>query len=148
MAKIFNSYFMQKEFEQLYRVLLPSLNECGACGIVKCYLCKKFDVTCSPCKFRRCAPCVKFFNTLNFFYKNSSREQWNYVCNFLHDLFRLHYRTKEFFKDVSVPIRSSIRHSCFIVSSDEKKTIMTSDKKKKIFYMLGNRKYKFYYDPI
>ena len=78
---------MQKEFEQLYRVLLPSLNECGACGIVKCYLCKKFDVTCSPCKFRRCVPCIKFFNTLNFFYKNSNREQWNYVCNFLHDLF-------------------------------------------------------------
>ena len=139
---------MQKEFEQLYRVLLPSLNECGACGIVKCYPCKNFDVTCSPCKFRRCAPCVKFFNTLNFFYKNSSSEHWNYVCNFLHDLFRLHYRTKEFFKDVFVPIRSSIRHSCFIVSSDEKKAIMTSDKKKKIFYMLGNRKHKFYYDPI
>ena len=147
MAKIFNSYFVQKEFEQLYRVLLPSLNECGACGIVKCYLCKKFNVTCSPCKFKRCILCVKFFNTLSFFCKNSSREQWNYVCNFLHDLFRLHYRTKEFFKDVSVPIRSSIRH-CFIVSSDEKKTIMTSDKKKKILYMLGNRKYKFYYDPI
>ena len=68
--------------------------------------------------------------SINFFYKNSSREQWNYVCNFLHDLFRLHYRTKEFFKDVSVPIRSSIIHSCFIVSLDEKKTVMTSDEKK------------------
>ena len=139
---------MQKEFEQLYRVLLLSLNECG---IVKCYLCKKFYVTCSRCKFRRCVPCVKSLNTLNFIYKNSvelSREQWNYVCNFLHDLFRLNYRTKEFLKDISVPIRSSIRHSCFIVSLDEKKTIMTSDKKKKIFYMLGNRKHRFYYDPI
>ena len=83
MAKIFNSHFMQKEFEQLYRALLPCLNECGACGIVKCYLCKKFDVTCSLCKFRRCVPCVKFFNTLNFFYKNLIREQWNYVCNYM-----------------------------------------------------------------
>ena len=92
MAKIFHSYFMQREFEQLYRVLLPSLNECGACGITKCYVCKKFDVSCSPCLFRRCVECVKFFNTLNFFFKNSSRDQWNYICNFLHNLFRLHFR--------------------------------------------------------
>ena len=92
MAKIFHSYFMQREFEQLYRVLLPSLNECGACGITKCYVCKKFDVSCSPCLFRRCVDCVNFFNTLNFFFKNSSRDQWNYICNFLHNLFRLHFR--------------------------------------------------------
>ena len=92
MAKIFHSYFMQREFEQLYRVLLPSLNECGACGITKCYVCKKFDVSCSPCLFRRCVECVNFFNTLNFFFKNSSRAQWNYICNFLHNLFRLHFR--------------------------------------------------------
>ena len=92
MAKIFHSYFMQREFEQLYRVLLPSLNECGACGITKCYVCKKFDVSCSPCLFRRCVECVNFFNTLNFFFKNSSRDQWNYICNFLHNLFRLHFR--------------------------------------------------------
>ena len=147
MAKIFHSYFMQREFEQLYRVLLPPLNECGACGITKCYVCKRFDVSCLPCLFRRCVECVKFFNTLNFFFKNSSRDQWNYICNFLHNLFRLHFKTKQYFWDVSAPIRSNIRDSCFIVLSDVVKN-RTSRDKKKIYYLLGNRKYKFYYDPI
>ena len=28
---------MEAEFQHLYRVLLPSLNQCGACGVTKCF---------------------------------------------------------------------------------------------------------------
>ena len=85
-------------------------------------------------------------NTLNFFFKNSSRDQWNYICNFLHNLFRLHFKTKQYFWDVSAPIRSNIRDSCFIVLSEVVKN--RTSRKIYIYYLLTNRKYKFYYDPI
>ena len=75
MAKIFQSYFMQKEFKELYKVLLVSLSDCGACGIIKCFYCTKFDVSCSSCRNKRCRACVKFFNSLNFFYTKSNKEQ-------------------------------------------------------------------------
>ena len=99
MAKIFSSYFMQAEFQHLYQVLLPSLNQCGACGVTKCFFCVKFDISCAFCKFRRCIACVKFYNTLNLFFKNNTRDQWNYICNFLHDIFRLHWKARCFYPD-------------------------------------------------
>ena len=83
MAKIFNSYFMQSEFTNLYRKLIPNLNKCNACRIEKC-------------KF-----CFKFFNSILFYYYNATKEPWDYICNFLHDFLRLHWVTKQTFKDVS-----------------------------------------------
>ena len=38
MAVIFQSYFLQKEFQDLYRVLLVELNDCGACGIENVFI--------------------------------------------------------------------------------------------------------------
>ena len=38
MAVIFQSYFLQKEFQDLYRVLLGELNDCGACGIENVFI--------------------------------------------------------------------------------------------------------------
>ena len=35
---------MKKEFEEFYRVLIPNLNECGNCGVTKCFYCTKFTV--------------------------------------------------------------------------------------------------------
>ena len=136
MAKIFSSYFMQAEFQHLYQVLLPSLNHCGACGVTRCFFCAKFDISCASCKFRRWIACVKFYNTLNLFFKNSTRDQWNYIRNFLHDIFRLHWKTREHFKDVSTSIRSSVRNTCFIISNDSKiDNKIMNDRKKKIYIL-------------
>ena len=38
MAVIFQNYFLQKEFQDLYRVLLVELNDCGACGIENVFI--------------------------------------------------------------------------------------------------------------
>ena len=149
MAVIFQNYFLQKEFQDLYRVLLVELNDCGACGIEKCFYCNKFDASCVSCRNDRCKACIKFFNSINFFYINSSEEQWDYICNFLYDIFYLHYITRQCFFDVHAPLEPSIRDSCFLVSSsDSKKMYTTTNGKKKIYYTLGNRQYRFYYNPL
>lgn len=147
MAVFFKSYFMQSEFQQLYRVLLPSSNRCGACGITKCSFCIKFDTNCAACRFRRCIECIKFQNSINFFYKHTSKEQWNYICNILHDLFRFHRKTREYFKDVSIPVRSSIKDTCFIISNDWTidNKIENNRENKAIYYINGHRKYNFFF---
>ena len=73
MATIFNSYFMQSEFTNFYQKLIANLNKCKACGIEKCEF------------------CLKFFNSIRFFCYNATKEQWDYICNFLQDFLRLHW---------------------------------------------------------
>ena len=146
MAQFFNSYFMQSEFTNLYRELIPKLNNCNACGITKCSLCEKFGITCYGCRFQRCKSCVKFFNSIEFFYQNSTKEQWDYICNFLHDCLRLHWITKQSFKDMSKIITSRVKNTCFIISSNAH--VDNNIKKRAIYYMLGNRKYKFYFNAM
>ena len=118
----------------------------------KMFFCAKFDMTCASCKFRRCIACVKFFNAINFFFKNSTNDQWNCICNFLDDIFRLHSKTREYFKDVFTPIRSSIRDTCFIISDDSKvDNGIMNDRKKRyiyIYYVSGHKKYKFYFNVV
>ena len=65
MAQIFTSYFTQSEFKKLYATLLPRLDICSNCGRVD-----------------ECKACKKFFNTVKFFYYNTNRDQWDYICNF------------------------------------------------------------------
>ena len=116
MAKIFQSYFMQTEFQDLYRVLLVALNNCQACGVIKCFYCTKFDVGCDCCRDRRCKLCVKFFNSLNFFCTNSTAEQWSYLRNFLFDLFCLHSITRQYFVDVRAQLECNLRQFFYLFS--------------------------------
>ena len=125
MARIFQSCHLQKEFEKLYRVLLVSLNDCGACRLAKCS-------SCASCRKRSCKTCVKFFNSLNFLYKNSTAEQCDYICNFLPDFFRLHINTKEYFFDVSAPIQTIIKDNDFVISDASNRALLTNNGKKKI----------------
>ena len=87
MAVIFQSFFMKTEFEELYKVLIPNLNECGNCGITKCCIYKKFDASCILCRHDRCKACVKFINSTELLYERSTKEQWDYICNFIHIFF-------------------------------------------------------------
>ena len=87
MAQIFQSFFMKKEFEDRYRVLIPNLNKYGNCGSTKCFQCKVFDYSCVECQHFRCKNCVKFMHSVKFFYENAKGEEWDYIFNFLHDLF-------------------------------------------------------------
>ena len=66
---------MKKEFEEFCRVLLPNLNECGNCGIIKCFYCTKFTVSCSLCSNERCKNCTKYNNAIEFFYEHCTEAQ-------------------------------------------------------------------------
>ena len=66
---------MKKEFEEFYRVLLPNLNECGNCGIIKCFYCTKFNVSCSLCRNERCKNCTKYNNAIEFFCEHCTEAQ-------------------------------------------------------------------------
>ena len=114
---------MQTEFQDLYRVLLVALNNCQACGVIKCFYCTKFDVGCDCCRDRRCKPCVKFFNSLNFFCTNSTAEQWSYLRNFLFDLFCLHSITRQYFVDVRAQLECNLRVFLFILEKLVKKLL-------------------------
>lgn len=106
---------MKKEFDNLCQVLIPNLNQCDNCGVLKCFYCNKFTASCSLCRGERCKNCFKYNTAMDFFYEHYSEEQWSYICNFLHDLFHISWISRQFFKDVSKLIYSSINNTSFII---------------------------------
>ena len=149
MAVIFNSSILKNEFEDLYRKIIPKLNDCNNCGILKCTYCSRFTVSCSLCRKSRCKNCVSFKKIVDLLFEKCSKDQWDYVCNFLHDLFRISWFTTCCFKDLKW-INSLIKNISFIVSNDpredfKKNYIRKNDyNKRTVHYLIGNRKYKFY----
>ena len=143
MARIFQSFVMEKEFENLYKVLIPKLNKCGNCGSTKCFRCNLFDDSCIESQHFRRKDCVKFINSIKFFYENAKDEEWNYVCNFLHNLFRVSDITRTNFTDISEPIQFPISKTAFIVSS-VRNSFLKFKKDGCIYYLLGDRRYSFY----
>lgn len=144
-AEIFKSSYLKKEFEYFYQVLMPNLNTCGNCGVVKCFYCNTFTVSCTLCRKERRKSCFKYKSAVTFFNEHCNEEQWAYICNFLHDFFNISWISRWYFKDIKRPINSSIRNTCFIISSDD--SIENSVKKNKgrtIYYVMGNNKYKFF----
>ena len=134
---------MEKEFENLYKVLIPNVNKCGNCGSTKCFRCNLFDDSCIECQHFRCKDCVKFINSIKFFYKNAKGEEWNYVCNFLYDLLRVSDITRTNFTDISEPIQSPISKTAFIVSSVGN-SFLKFKKDDCIYYLSGDRRCSFY----
>lgn len=134
---------MKKEFEEFYRVLIPNLNRCNNCQILKCFYCMKFNSSCSLCRHERCKHYVKYNNSINFFYEHCTEMQWSYICNFVHDLCNLSWITKSMFTDVQRPIYSSVNKTAFLCSSNRFLSVNRNNKNN-IYYMLGNKKYKFY----
>ena len=70
MAIIFKTSSLRKEFEELCQKIIPELNDCNNCGILKCVFCSKFTVSCSICRKDRCKNCVLFQNTVIYYSKN------------------------------------------------------------------------------
>ena len=87
MAKVFETNIIKQEFKELYQTIIPSLNKCGNCNILKCRYCFLFRYDCTDCRISRCKNCQLFKNSKDILFKNCSIQQWNYIVNFLHDLF-------------------------------------------------------------
>ena len=135
---------MKKEFEDFCRVQIPNLNKCGNCGSTKCFRCNVFDYSCVECQHFRCKNCVKFMNTIKFFYENTKDEEWDYICNFLHDLFRVDDITRTNFTDIRESIQIPTSKTAFIVSRAVGGSFFKFKKDGCIFYLVGDRKYSFY----
>ena len=87
------------------------------------------------------------FCALILFYINTTEDQWNYICNFLHDVFRLDKTTRLHFKDVLTLISFSISGTLFITSKYREivNKIRNDRGKRSIYFVLDHKKYKFYF---
>ena len=113
----FFNLLLWRKSSKTFKVLIPNLNKCGSCRLTKCFRHNLFDASCIECQHFRCKDCVKFINSIEFLYENAKDEEWNYICNFLHDLFRVSNITRGKFADISEPIQFSMSKTDFIVSS-------------------------------
>ena len=50
---------LKKEYYFMIKEVLPSLNDCGYCGKVKCIYSEKFNINCSSC-ISKCKNCFQF----------------------------------------------------------------------------------------
>ena len=87
MSQIFQTKFLEQEFKEFYQVIIPNLNQCNSCGILNCRYCFLFQYNCNMCRIMRCKNCQLFKNTKDLMFEKCSINQWNYVVNFIHDLF-------------------------------------------------------------
>ena len=109
-AKIFDKEILKKQFEELYQKIIPSLNECGNCDILKCYHCFSFNLNCSSCRLWRCKNCQMFKNSKWLLFQKCTIEQWNYIVNFLHDFFQISDYSFDFFSDLK-PLISKVKEN-------------------------------------
>ena len=143
MAKIFKSKEMEKEFKELIYEIIPSLNEFGNCGILKCEHCYKFSVICSSCKKLKCRNCEKYKRSKEILFKNCSNIQLDYVVKFLTDLFKISDYSFDFFIDLK-PIKEQIKENSDIFLTAKKHFIKNNNySNEKVLYIIKNRKYWF-----
>ena len=76
MAKIFKTKILENEFNELIYKIIPSLNECGNCGIFKCCDCFKFSINCDRCRLWKCKNCEMFKIAKDHLFEKCSNQQW------------------------------------------------------------------------
>ena len=89
MSQLFKSKILEEELKELYQVIIPSLNKCNNCDILKCRYCFLFRYDCTVCRIVRCKNCQLFKNAKDLLFEKCSIEQWNYIANFIHDPFNI-----------------------------------------------------------
>ena len=87
MSQIFKSEFLEKEFKEFYQVVIPNLNNCNSCGILKGRYCFVFQYNCNMCRILSCKNCQLFKNSRDLLFETCAIDQWHYIANFVHDLF-------------------------------------------------------------
>ena len=77
---------LKREYRILIKNILPSLNDCGYCGKVKCIYSKKISVDCSYCK-NKCQNCHEFNKSKDLLINCGDEQISNYIKKFLIDYF-------------------------------------------------------------
>ena len=93
-----NNAELKKEYQLLYKNILPSLNNCGNCNNFKCDYCLKFSVNCSSCIRDKCQNCFEFNRSKDILINSTDVQIPNYVSNFLTDYFNASELSNQFFK--------------------------------------------------
>ena len=103
MANIFEGSLL-KEFENFYRVIIPSLKECNFCN-------KKYysQSTKSNCRIIECKICKTFKRAKTHFVEKCTEEQLKYAIEFFRDYFSVSEFSSKFFNDL-VPLTEKIRN--------------------------------------
>lgn len=108
MAQIFESEFLKKTFEEFYQIVIPNLNNCKSCGILKCRYCFIFRYDCCMCHILRCKNYQLFKTTRDLLFVKCSIDQWRYVVNFIRDLFNISDYSFLRYKDLT-PILKEVK---------------------------------------
>ena len=103
MATIFSDDLL-KEFENFYRVTVPSLTDCNFCN-KKHY----FRSTKSNCRTIECEICKTFKRAKINFMEKCTYEQLKYAIQFFRDYFSVSEFSSNFFNDL-VPLSERIRN--------------------------------------
>ena len=109
MAKIFKTKKLENEFNELVYKIIPSLNKRGNCDILKCGYHFKFSFDCSGCKLNKCKNCKMFKITKDLLFEKCNNEQWRYVVNFIHDLFKVSEFSFNFLTDLQPTSKKVIK---------------------------------------
>ena len=89
-----NKTDLKKEYKNLHKNILPTLNNCGNCNIFKCGYCLKFSVNCNTCIKKRCMKCVNFNKSKDILLNCGDFQIAKNVKKFLVDYFGVNYLTK------------------------------------------------------
>ena len=108
LAKIFESKEIEREFKELIYELIPALNECERCEILKYKYCYKFSSRCSLCRKARCTNCYWYNNSIKILVENCSNKSFVYIVNILCDLYNISNYSFDFFDDLK-PIKEKIK---------------------------------------
>ena len=120
MVQFFKSYFTQSEFKRFYKNLLPELDTCSNCQMVE---------TCKACR--------NFINTLKFFSLNTTKDQWDYLCNCLYNVSNISETSRHFFVDARKIPRELDNIIFYISNKNDNNAIMFAQNKNKMCYLSG-----------
>ena len=144
MVEIFNCSILKLQFELLYKELIPNLNICGNCGIRRCAECNRFNNFCHLCKMARCEHCFRFLNCVEYLYNRTTLDEWNYICNFIHNFLKVSFVSMNSFEDLGKTFFSSILKTVFLVSTTDPCLPLGNKQEKSICYIYNSsRKFRF-----
>ena len=92
-----NNRELRKEYENLHKNILPSMNNCGYCNKFKYNYCIKFSINCSSCIRKKFKNCHEFNKSKSILLNSSDLKILRYVSNFLTDYFSASDLSNHFF---------------------------------------------------
>ena len=137
---------LKKEYYFMIKEVLPSLNDCGYCGKIKCIYSKKFSVNCSSC-INKCKNCFQFNKSKDILINCDDDQISNYIKNFLIDYFNASDLTNYFLK-MNITDEFKWKNPINVIQIyDEKRIepIVKKEKTDKNFFYCKSKKHRQYF---